>query len=547
MNTPIRTASALTGTARLTRLALRRDRITLPVWVVALAGFTAGTTALWSQQLGSAADLVHENQVAATSPGIRMLGLASGSTVGTYAMVRDYVLIAVLAALMSTFTVVRHTRQSEETARAELIGAGVVGRHASLAAALIVAVGANAVLAVLLGVGLVAAGQPAAGSFTAGAAVAAVGVAFTGVAAATAQLVSSTRGASGLAAAVLGVAFLLAGVGNMAGHPDRGGVRVDSAWPAWLSPIGWGQQMRPYADNHWWPVGLAVAVFLTGTCGAALLAARRDFGHGLVPGRPGPSRAGRSLHSPLGLAWRLQRNVLLGWAVAMLGFGLVMGGLAGQVRDATGNARGYYTRLGGNDQIINAYQASILQMAGMAVAIYVVQVLLRMRTEEADGPLEPVLATAISRTRWVASHAINALIGTIALLVLFATGAGLTAGAVLGDPAAQMRTLIGASLIQLPGILVIGAAVIAAVGLLPRFAATLSWAVLIVSILIGPLFGPGFKLPQLAQDLSPFTHVPKAPAVAVTAAPVLALVAVVAALVLAGLASMRHRNLALPT
>lgn len=539
--------NALAGTARLTRLALRRDRISLPVWVVALAGFTAGTTALWRQQLGGAADLVHENKIAATSPGIRMLGLASGASVGTYAMVRDYVLIAVLAALMSTFTVMRHTRQGEETARAELIGAGVVGRRASLAAALIVAVAANLVLAVLLGLGLVAAGQPTGGSVTAGAAVAAVGIAFTGVAAVTAQLVSSTRAASGLAAAVLGGAFLLAGVGNVAGHPDASGLRVDSAWPAWLSPIGWGQQMRPYGGDHWWPAGLALAVFLAGTAVAARLAARRDFGHGLVPGRPGPAHASRTLRSPLGLAWRLQRSVLLGWAVAMLGFGLVMGGLVAQVRDATGNARDYYTRLGGSDQILNAYRASILQMAAMAVGIYIVQVLLRTRTEEADGPLEPVLATAIGRTRWVAGHAVNALVGAVVLLVLFATGAGLTAGAVLGDPAGQVRTLVAASLVQLPGILVIGAVVIALVGLLPRAAAALSWTVLIASILIGPLFGPGFKLPQWAQDLSTFTHVPKAPAVAVTPPPVLALVAVVATLTLTGLAALRHRNLALPT
>jgi ABC-2 type transport system permease protein len=124
---------------------------------------------------------------------------------------------------------------------------------------------------------------------------------------------------------------------------------------------------------------------------------------------------------------------------------------------------------------------------------------------------------------------------------------GLAAGGVLGDPAGQVRTLAGASLVQLPGILVVGAVVTAAVTLLPRFAVVLSWALLLASILIGPLFGPTLRMPQWAQDLSPFTHVPKAPAVPVTAAPVLALAAVVAALTLAALVSLRRRNLALPT
>jgi ABC-2 type transport system permease protein len=74
-----------------------------------------------------------------------------------------------------------------------------------------------------------------------------VGVVFAGVAAVTAQLSSTTRGATGLAAAVLGVAFLAAGLGNMLGGPDTRGLRVDPAWPTWVSPIGWGELVRPFA------------------------------------------------------------------------------------------------------------------------------------------------------------------------------------------------------------------------------------------------------------------------------------------------------------
>ena len=57
--------------------------------------------------------------------------------------------------------------------------------------------------------------------------------------------------------------------------------------------------------------------------------------------------------------------------------------------------------MGGTDRILDAYKASIIEMAGMAVAIYVIQVLLRMRTDEADGTLEPVLATGVSRLGWL--------------------------------------------------------------------------------------------------------------------------------------------------
>jgi ABC-2 type transport system permease protein len=538
--------NALTGTAALTRLALRRDRINLPAWLLGLAGFTTATTAMSAAGFPTNDDLVQATRLMATSPGMRLMGLASGASVGGYAMIRDYVTLAVLAALMSTFAVVRHTRQSEETGRSELVGAAVVGRHAALAAALIVTVAANAVLAVLIGAAMIVVGQPGAGAFTAGAAVAAVGVAFAGVAAVTTQLTSSTRSASGLSAAALGVAFLTSGVGNMAGHVDATGLRVDSAWPAWLSPIGWGQQMRPFGGDRWWPLGLTVALFLAGTAAAAVLTTRRDVGHGMLPQHRGHAHASRALRSPAGLALRLQRGALLGWAAGMLGFGLVLGGVIGQMKDLTGAARDWYTRMGGTDQILNAYRASIVAMAGMAVAAYTVQVLLRLRAEEVEGRLEPVLATAVSRSRWAAGHAVTALLGSIALLLLFATGMGLAAGAVLGEPAAQMRTMAEASLVQLPGIIVIGAATVAAVSLTPRLAGAVSWTLLMASILLGPLFGPTLKLPQWTQDLSPFTHTPKAPAVPVTAAGVLALTGLGAALMLTALVSLRRRNIALP-
>src|SRR5215469_6627970 len=152
--------NALAGTAALTRLALRRDRVSLPAWVLGLAGLTAAITAMSATGFPTTADLIQATRLMATSPGMRLLGLASGASVGGYAMIRGFLLLAVLAALMSMFAVVRHTRQSEETGRAELVGAAVVGRYAGLTAALIVTVAADAVLAVLTGLAMIAMGQP---------------------------------------------------------------------------------------------------------------------------------------------------------------------------------------------------------------------------------------------------------------------------------------------------------------------------------------------------------------------------------------------------
>lgn len=536
----------LAGTRVLVRLALRHDRVRLSVWILGLCLMLAGTA---GGLVGGMTrdDLVQETEFSAGSPALRMFGLASGATSGGYTMLRNYLTLAVLAAVMSTLSMVRHTRNEEETGRSELVGAAATGRHAIPAAALIVTFAANLVLAVLLGLTLIAAGEPAAGSFAAGASVGAVGVVFAGVAAITAQLAASARQANGLAAAVLGLAFLLSGVGNLLGSVDASGARATSAWPAWLSPIGWGEQMRPFGDDHWWPLGLFALLFVALVGLAGVLATRRDIGRGLLPERRGRAHASPGLLRPLGLVWRLQRGALLGWMAGMLAFGAIFGLISDQVNDLEGGAREWYTRMGGTDQIEDAYLTSMISMAGMAVAIYVVQMLVRMRAEEAEGHLESILAAAISRPRWVMSHVVNAGLGTVGLLLIFALSLGAGAGAVLGDTSGQLRAVTEASLVQLPAILLIGGGAIAATGLLPRWAGALSWTIVTVSILLGPLFGATVQLPQWDQDLSPFTHIPKVPAAALTLTPIIVLIAISAALAVAGLNSFRRRNLALPT
>jgi ABC-2 type transport system permease protein len=175
-------------------------------------------------------------------------------------------------------------------------------------------------------------------------------------------------------------------------------------------------------------------------------------------------------------------------------------------------------------------------------------VLLRMRAEEADGPLEQILGTAVSRPRWMISHFVNAALGSLALLLVYAFGVGLTAGAVVGDVPAQVGDMLVAAVVQLPAILVIAGVVVATTALLPRWAGAVCWSLIVVFILLGPLFGAAtFQLPEWTQNLSPFTHTPKLPGADVTAIPVVALVAIAAAFAVVGVAAFRRRNLALPT
>lgn len=533
------------GTGALVRLALRRDRVMLPAWLLGVAGLAASIAAMTSTAFDTPEELAAEATLMATTPAVRMTGLMSGGTLGAYAMARGFVTLAVLAALMSVFAIVRHTRQNEELGRAELVGAAVVGRFASLAAAVTVTVAADLALVPLVAAGNVVGGLPADGAWTAGVAVAVVGLAFTGVAAVTVQLSPSTRAASGLAGAALGLAFVLSGVGNMLGDAEPGtGLR--SAWPAWLSPIGWGQQLRAYDRDLWWPalLGVSLLVVLLGV--AAALLRRRDVGRGLLAERRGRGAAGRVLAGPATLAFRLQRPVLVGWGVAMVAFGVLFGALSDQIIGADETTTSWYEQMGGTARVEAAFWTSMLLMMGMAVAAYTIQVALRMRSEEAEGRLEAVLATGVTRVRWAVGHAAVAVGGTASLMVVFAVAMGATAG----DGPAALASLSGAALVHAAGPVVLGGVVVAVTGALPRLASAAGWGALLVAVLLGPLFGPDLGAPAWLQRVSPFTSVPRVPGIELTAdavGPLVVLAAVAIGLGVVGVLALRRRDLRLPS
>ena len=137
-----------TGTARLVRLALRRDRVKLSIWVGALTILLVTSASSVPALYPTDADLVELARTsAASAASLALNGLVSGTSLGAVVASQLLLLGATAAGLMSTLLVVRHTRAEEEAGRAELIGSAVVGRHALLSAAIVVGLGANLALA----------------------------------------------------------------------------------------------------------------------------------------------------------------------------------------------------------------------------------------------------------------------------------------------------------------------------------------------------------------------------------------------------------------
>ncbi|MCX5068651.1 ABC transporter permease [Micromonospora lupini] len=533
-----------TGTRHLVRLILRRDRVVLPIWVLLLAVLPASYAATYAELYPTAAERAAYLAGTASNPSIvALLGPVFGDSVGALAVQRAGLLV-LIAALVSVLTVVRHTRTEEEAGRRELLGATVLGRYAGLTAALLVTYAANVLLGLLIAGGLVATGLPGAGSLLFGAGVALTGVAFATVGGLAAQLTESAGGARGIGLGVLGLAFVLRLAGDAGGS---GGTAGKAEWLSWLSPLGWAPRGRAFAGERLWVLLLPVLFAAVVALVAYPVSVRRDLGAGVLPPRLGPATAGPGLAGPFGLAWRLHRGQLLGWTIGFGLLGLVLGGAADAAGDAVqGNEQiaEIMARLGGTSALAEAYLGGTLSLTALAAAGYGIQAALRARAEEVAGRAEPLLATAVSRTRWLAAHLLFALLGPVVVLAVAGLTTGLAYGLSVGDVGGELPRLVGAGLAQVPAAWVLAGLAALLVGWLPRFSSA-AWAVLAGCLLLGQI-GAVLKLSQWALDLSPFTHTPQVLGDNWTATPLALLTAVTAALLALALRTFHTRNIPTP-
>ncbi len=526
---------------------LARDRWVLSFWLggVALLGFSVAVAI--TTQFADEAERTAIIQIAAANPAFLFLrGLPDGVSVGAVAFFQGFAFTSVLAGLMSTFLVVRHTRADEEAGRAELLGATPIARSTMLAATLVLGTLANLALAVLLVVGYVAGGLPFEGSVIAALAVGSVGLVFTGVAAVLAQLMPSGRSTNGTASALVVGAYLLRGIGDALGTPSDDLLSATPSALSWLSPIGWGQATRPYTEPALLPLLLSLGVGAVLAGAALALRSRRDLGSSLVPERTGAAGARFGGRSVLGLAWRLQRATVLGWVAGVVVLGAIAGGLGPVVAEAVAE-NDTLARLigslipGSTADTADVFIAALLGIGGVLAAAAGVQAVLRLRSEETEGRAELLLATPVSRVRWLGSTAAVAA-GSV-LIVTLALGAA--TGAVLarssGDGSDVVR-YAGAALAHAPAALVFVTITALAFALVPRITVAFGWGLLMIGLFLGQ-FGELLQLPEWLQAVSPFFHSSAVPVVEFDVVTALILLAVALVGLAGAMVALRRRDL----
>jgi len=533
--------------AALYRQRVRRDGLQLALWIggTALLAFAAyaGVMDSFETERDRRSLLV----AAIANPVILLFrGLPSGAGEGAFIGFLIVPFLCMLAAFMSLFLAVRHTRMEEETGRAELDGGTPAGRMLPTVVTIVHGLVADVVLSLVSAFALIAAGLEATGSLVVGAAAGTVGVFFLGVGLCAAQFMRTSRGANTTSVTVLLVTYLLAGIGNASGAPSDDLQRMESSWLTWLSPFGWAENSRPYADDNLWPLLLCALAGLAFAGTAVALQSLRDVNSSFIAERAGRVDARPALRSTTALVWRLSAGSIIGWAIG--------GALSGLLATTLGTV---VQEVGADNPAIKAILAQIASqqgsieqgvlttffvMIGILAACAGVQTITRARQEESHGTAEIVLATPTDRVRWLADFAI---VGFAAIVIILAAGlAAASVGIAISDGDSGLyRGAVTVALGQVAAASVFLVVTALVFVVAPHASTVVGWTLVVLAAVVS-LFGPIVGMPEAVTWLSPVAAAPVPVADGVDVRGLWWLLGVIVVTGAAALGLMRRRELA---
>jgi len=487
------------GISLLIRLIVRRDRWPLLLWVAigSLLPITlaAGDASAYTTE---AARRAFAESAMANSAEVAMRGLVYGPSVGGLAAWSGGS-ISLLIAIVSLLMTIRHTRADEQAGRRELVSAGAIGRTAPLLAAVSVVLVVNLVMDLLGALFLILYGLPGAGSLAFAGSFLGVGLTGIVVAAIAAQLVQNPGTARGLAFIGLAVLFAVRAFGD-----------VNRSSISWLSPLGWARFTRAYEGDRWAIFGLFVAFAVAGLTIAVALSSRRDIAAGVFATRLGPAHASPGLRNVWALGWRLQRGSLITWLVSSAALGLLIGGACRSIGDQLDSPQlqNVMARIGSAADPVYLLFAAVLAIIAEVIAAYATTAAMRLRNDEVEGLVGPLLSAPVSRASWSLSTVVWAFVGPALALAVLGGTTGLAYGSAGGDSRwGSVGSLTMGALTYLPAVWTFAGLVVLTTGVAPRATAAVSWTVFGLAFLLGIL--AEFKLVGGASlKLSPFAAAP---------------------------------------
>ena len=455
------------------------------------------------------------------------------ATVEGYTAWRVGGVLAIAAAAFGVLMAVRALRGEEDAGRTELTLAGIVSRRTAYLAAL-AAIGIATVILWAAEFAGFALGQlPIAGSAYLALATISVIPVFAGIGAVASQLAPSRRIAAEIAGGAVGLFFLLRVVADTVSA---------AGWLRWATPLGWAEEMRPFADTRPVVLLLPVVASVLLLWLAARLGATRDIGSGLLPERRGGSGMAL-LSSPTAQALRSQRDSLIAWAGSFGVFAFILGTVASSV-SSNGIPAGV------NRQVAKLGVGSLTTPAGYLALIFFVYVLGvslfacaqvgAARREETDQQLETLLALPVGRIGWLTGRLLLGAVAAALICVLI--GLLTWAGAAAGGTRVQAGQMLEAGLNCLPAALLFLGVAALAYAVVPRASAAIAYGLLVLTFLWQAVSAL-VSAPGWLAGLTPFAHIGLVPTQPFRAADAAVMIAIGVAAAGVGLAVFRRRDL----
>lgn len=488
-----------TGSLTLIKHSLRRDRVIIPIFIifiiVVVAGLAAAVINLYSDATVRYLFYLQTNN----SPSfVVLLGLILDPSTGGITAWRTGIGGPLIMGLINIFLIVRHTRSEERRGRLELLDSTCVGRQSALTSAMLTSLIVNIIISVLITLALIGLGLDAYSSLVLSLSFGIFGMLFSSIAAIAVQLTESSNDARYLSVGLLVGLYILRIIGW-----DNG----NYTWLSWFTPYGWVHYIKAFAGNDLWVFGLFIISILLLTIIAYGLNSIRDVGSAIIRTKTGPSHASKTLINSLGLAWRLQRNMLLFWIIIIAVFAVV-GGATAQTVESIISSNPLFLKLiyhAGYSTLVDSYFAVFLGLFAVAFAAYAILATLTLQTEESKRYSDMLLTNAVSRNNWAFSNLLFGFLGPALILTIFALLMGLTYGYAANVSYDPTKLLI-ATLVYLPAIWILTGLTVLLFGLKPKLT-SLSWVALGLFFIVS-LVREFSNINQNILNLSPFTQVP---------------------------------------
>ena len=463
----------------------------------------AGNTEAERQAFGGSMSIIAAQFSVIVPPPVRL------DTVGGYVQFRAFGALALAFAIWALVAASGAMRADEERGIIEAVLAAGVSRPRLITARIAAFAIGSLVAALAASVGLLVGVASGGESFSA---TAAVGAAFALAALAvccyslTVLLVqfTSARSATVFAGIVLLALFLI----NSLSRTFEGLAR----W-RWLSPFRYYELSSPLVPGGSLDVGATLILLVVATAvvvPAALAFSFRDIGSPLfrlpTTARPASFEMSRS---PV---WRVpvvrelyeRRISLLIWAAglaALSGVFVVLTKTVVQPLLSIPALAAYFAFFLKGDVYTSFLGFIWFGFAQLLMAGFAITHVARWTAEDADGRLDLVLSSPVSRTRVVVERAIALTLGALVIAAVSGIAVGVEAHYQGIEP--DRNRLAEATLLLVPFTLVFGAVGALLAAWIPRAAVGLLGAFAFGSYLLVQL-GPIFKLPEWAEDLSAF-------------------------------------------